>query len=87
MAKLYDDDEALDNEMKVFDYDKGDSADEGQEESKINKRASKASDKKVSKIGSRGKSSEVSANKINRLVSIQCVCDKSFVFRNSMQAL
>jgi len=70
MAKLYDDDEGLDNEMKVFDYDKGDSGDEQNEETKINKRASKATDKIASKVGSRGKSSEVSTNKINRLVSI-----------------
>lgn len=78
MAKLYDDEEALDDEMKVFDMDGADSGEEKVEEEKTTKRQSKASDKKGSK-GHAGKSSEVSASKINRLVSNM----RLILFRNS----
>lgn len=65
MAKLYDDD-AINDEMKVFDMNNESDNEKTNEEQKP-KRLMKESDKKSSTKAA-ARQSELSANKINRLV-------------------
>lgn len=68
MAKLYDDEALIDDEMKVFDMNTIDDQD-NEEEGKVTsstKRSQKETEKKLSGK-SKVRSSEVSTNKINRL--------------------
>jgi len=66
MAKLYDEEEVFEDEMKVFEMGQ-ESEEEKETTIKTKKRDAKVSDKKVTK-GQAGKSSKVSTSKINRLV-------------------
>lgn len=79
MAKLYDEDEnAFEDEMKVFDMDAVSDNENEMDEAKVNKRTEKT-DEKMSKKKAKGsgKASVLSGNKINRLVSV--LLDNMFV--------
>jgi hypothetical protein len=69
MAKMYEDDDAFDEEMKFFDMAKA-ASDNEEEEKPLNKRELKATEKKASSKPQ--KQIVASTIKVNRLVSLLC---------------